>query len=117
MTRNAALYASVKSERVKIDYPKNLTFNTKNDERVCNIRNEVRFNKFDHKKYDPNLDLPKEKKMTQRVYNSSLDMPQDILTKKFPEYLTETGGYKGLQYKLCDVFNDYDEQDRRQKAE
>ena len=72
---------------------------------------------FDHEKYDPNLDLPDRKKMSNKIYNQGLAVTQEMLNKDFPEFLAETGGYKGLSYKLCDVFNEYNAEAERQKSE
>ena len=55
--------------------------------------------------------------MSQKIYNQNLTVTQEILNKDFPEFLAETGGYKGLQYKLCDVFNEYNSEAERHLRE
>ena len=55
-------------------------------ENLHQIRQQMRINKFDHKNYNPSLDLYQTRKLLQDVYKSN-ELHQQIGNK--PEYLTK----------------------------
>ena len=70
------------------------------------MRKKLRTNMFDHKNYDANLDQPEFRAVVNKVYDLQDKPSQQILDQPVAQYITETGVYKNMNFRLCDVFNE-----------
>jgi hypothetical protein len=96
------------NKKFRVDYPRNMPFSSDaQGESVYTTRNHIRTNVFNHLEYRPELAMPDLAAISKAVYNKKDPaVTQEILDQPVAEYITESGVYKSMKYRLCDVFNE-----------
>jgi hypothetical protein len=68
---------------------------------------------FDHKNFNPEMEMPHELDVKRKVMAQNLS--PELLSKNCAEYLYESGQYKNNRMRVCDVFNERRDEEKRLK--
>lgn len=95
-------------------------------ETLYEMRQQLRLNVFDHSSFKPKLESMKNKLLFKEVYQLGSQDPSspksgiispELLAKPVQEFLTRTGSYKNINYRICDQFQKKQKTPNRNRPE